>query len=81
MPIVINLSLTLVWRVARETTNSIHIYRVHFLVGVTHQWITPTKGNGTGTPNGKAPMHLCHKVGERDSAKGPLAPERATRVF
>ena len=47
MPIVINLSLTLAWRVTRETTNSIHIYLVHFLVGVAHQWITPTKGNRT----------------------------------
>ena len=47
MPIVIDLSLTLAWRVTRETTNSIHIYLVHFLVGVAHQWITPTKGNWT----------------------------------
>ena len=47
MPIVIDLSLTLAWRVTRETTNSIHIYPVHFLVGVAHQWITPKKGNRT----------------------------------
>ena len=47
MPIVIDLSLILAWKVTRETTNSIHINPVHFLVGVAHQWITSTKGNGT----------------------------------
>ena len=47
MPIAIDLSLSLAWRLTRETTNSIHIYPVHFLVGVAHQWITSTKGNRT----------------------------------
>ena len=47
MPTVIDLSLTLAWWVTRETTNSIHIYPVHFVVGVAHQWLTPMKGNRT----------------------------------
>ena len=64
------------------TTNSIHIYPVHFRVGVAHQWITPTKGNRTGHTQWQSTHALRQHSRRECQCQGFTSPRtRATGVF